>query len=280
MNEGVDGLLRDRSRPPGKTPVPAERVAEIVRLTQEPPPFEATHWTLRAMAKVAGVAASTVQGIWKAHGLSPHRWRQFKLSNDPAFAEKLTESSACTSIRPPKPWSCRSMRNSRSRRSTDRARPADEAGRAGTMTHDYNGMARRHLRSPQCAGWHGHRPEHAAPPPPGVHPLPQPHRAQVPPASPSTRSSTTTPRQEDKVRAWLARHPRFRFHFTPTSCTWLNAVEGFFAKLHRCRLKHGVFHSVVDLQAAINRFVRQYNADDPRPFIWNGLPPFGGPGRL
>ena len=82
---------RDKTRPPGVAPVPADRVAEIVRLTQAPPPHEATHWTLRAMAKIAGVAASTVQGIWKSHGLSPHRWRQFKLSNDPAFLEKLTD---------------------------------------------------------------------------------------------------------------------------------------------------------------------------------------------
>src|SRR3546814_5836700 len=81
MHEGVDGLLRDRPRPPGKTPVPPARVAEIVRLTQEAPPHEATHWTLRAMAKVAGIAASTVQSIWKAHGLTPHRWRHFKLSD-------------------------------------------------------------------------------------------------------------------------------------------------------------------------------------------------------
>ena len=91
MHEGVDGLLRDRTRPPGKAPIAPERVAEIVRLTQAPPPHEATHWTLRAMAKVAGVAASTVQAIWKAHGLSPHRWRHFKLSNDPAFVEKLSD---------------------------------------------------------------------------------------------------------------------------------------------------------------------------------------------
>ena len=83
MHEGVDGLLRDRSRPPGKAPIPLARVAEIVRLTQTPPPHEATHWTLRAMAKVAGVAASTVQAIWKAHGLSPHRWRHFKLPHSP-----------------------------------------------------------------------------------------------------------------------------------------------------------------------------------------------------
>ena len=91
MHEGVGGLLRDKSRPPGKAPVPLDGVAEIVRLTQQPPPFEATHWTLRAMARAAGIAASTVQAIWKAHGLSLHRWRNFKLSTDPAFAEKLTD---------------------------------------------------------------------------------------------------------------------------------------------------------------------------------------------
>ena len=72
--------------------------------------------------------------------------------------------------------------------------------------------------------------------------------------------------KKDKVRAWLARHPRWTFHFTPTSCSWLNAVEGFFAKLTRRRLKHGVFHSVVDLQAAINRFVLQRDNQRERPY--------------
>ena len=118
MHEGVNGLLRDRSRPPGKAPIPPERVAEIIRLTQQAPPHEATHWTLRAMAKVAGVAASTVQAIWKAHGLSPHRWRHFKLSNDPPSPRSSQISSACMSIRRPMPWCCRLMRNHRSRRST------------------------------------------------------------------------------------------------------------------------------------------------------------------
>jgi transposase len=74
--------------------------------------------------------------------------------------------------------------------------------------------------------------------------------------------------KKDKVHKWLARHPRWTFHFTPTSCSWLNAVEGFFAKLTRRRLKNGVFLSVVDLQAAINRFIREYNAADPKLFIW------------
>ena len=78
--------------------------------------------------------------------------------------------------------------------------------------------------------------------------------------------------KRDKVQEWLARHPWWTFHFAPTSCSWLNAVEGFFAKLTRRRLKHGVFHSVVDLQAAINRFIRQHNDRDPKPFVWKAKP--------
>jgi transposase len=74
-----------------------------------------------------------------------------------------------------------------------------------------------------------------------------------------------------KVMAWLQRHPRFVFHFTPTSCSWLNAVETFFAKLTKRRLKRGVFRSIVDLQAAINRFIEEAN-HDPKPFIWTANP--------
>jgi transposase len=79
------------------------------------------------------------------------------------------------------------------------------------------------------------------------------------------------PHKHPKTRAWLARHPRFVFHYTPTSASWLNAVEGFFAKLGKRRLKRGVFCSIVDLQAAINRFLRETN-DDPKPFVWTADP--------
>jgi len=89
MEAGIDGLLRDRTRPPGKAPIAADRVAEVVRLTLAPPPHEATHWTVRAMAKTVGMAVATVQDIWKAHGLAPHRWRSFKLSNDPGDCRKF-----------------------------------------------------------------------------------------------------------------------------------------------------------------------------------------------
>ena len=138
MHEGVGGLLRDKSRPPGKAPIAPDRVAWIVRQTQQPPPHEATHWTLRAMAKAAGVAASTVQAIWKAHGLSPHRWRNFKLSNDPAFAEKLADIVGLY-VDPPAHAVVLSIDEKSQIQALDRTQPGlpMKKGRAGTMTHDY-----------------------------------------------------------------------------------------------------------------------------------------------
>jgi transposase len=94
MHESVDGLLRDKSRPPGKVPVPSKRLAEAVRLTQEPPPPEVTHWTARAMAKAVGLAVSTVQSIWKAHGLAQHRWRSFKATSKNSLFPKRPKSDS------------------------------------------------------------------------------------------------------------------------------------------------------------------------------------------
>jgi hypothetical protein len=86
---GVDGLLRDKTRKPGKAPVPEPITAQLVERTLGAPPGETTHWTSRAMAEVMGLAISTVQKIWRAHGLAPHRLRTFKLSRDPQFAAKV-----------------------------------------------------------------------------------------------------------------------------------------------------------------------------------------------
>jgi transposase len=134
------------------------------------------------MAKVVGISVSSVQRIWRAHGLQPHRLRQFKLSNDPNFAAKLRD----------------------------------------------------------VVGLYIDPPAHAA-------------------------------HKHPKVIEWLGRHPRVTFHFTPTLASWLNAVEGFFAKLGKPRLRRGVFHSLVSLQAAINRYVAQAN-DAPPPFRWTKDP--------
>jgi len=275
MHDGVDGLLRDKSRPPGKAPVPPKRVAQIVRLTQETPPDEATHWTARAMAKAVGLAVSTVQSIWKAHGLAPHRWRSFKLSNDPAFAEKLHDIVGLY-VSPPAHAVVLSFDEKSQIQALDRTQPGlpMKKGRAGTMTHDY----KRHGTTTLFAALnvldgtviaqnmqrHRHqefirflnRIEREVPKDKAIHVI----------------LDTYAAHKKDKVQQWLARHPRWTFHFTPTSCSWLNAVEGFFAKLTRRRLKHGVFHSLVDLQAAINRFIRGSNANDYKPFVWKADP--------
>ena len=274
MEAGVDGLLRDKTRPPGKAPIADERVAEVVRLTLTPPPHEATHWTVRAMAKTVGMAVATVQDIWKAHGLAPHSWRSFKLSNDPAFVSKLEDIVGLV-CRPAGPCGGavdrREVADPGAR--PHPARPADEEG--PRRHHDPRLQAQRHhdvVRRAERAGWHvtgrnmqRHRHQEFIrflnaldrdiPAGKLVHAILDNYAAHKTP----------------EVRRWLARHPRWTFHFTPTSSSWLNAVEGFFAKLTRRRLKHGVFHSVVDLQAAINRFVEEHN-HNPKPFVWRADP--------
>jgi transposase len=274
MMEGVDGLLRDKTRPPGKPPVAADRTAEVVRLTLAPPPHEATHWTLRAMAKVVGLAASTVQGIWKAHGLAPHRWRQFKLSKDPAFAEKLHKVVGLY-VAPPAHAVVLSIDEKSQIQALDRTQPGlpMKKGRGATMTHDYKRhgtttlFAALNVLDGTVRGQNMQRHRHQdfigflntlerdIPAGKVVHVILDNYAAH----------------KHEKVRAWLERHPRWTFHFTPTSSSWLNAVEGFFAKLTRRRLKRGVFHSIVDLQAAINRFIAEHN-NRPKPFVWKADP--------
>ena len=275
MEAGVEGLLRDKTRPPGKEPLSPERVAEIVRLTQTPPPHEATHWTLRAMAKASGVAASTVQGIWKAHGLSPHRWRQFKLSNDKAFVEKLNDILGLY-VAPPAHAVVLSIDEKSQIQALDRTQPGLplKKGRGATLTHDYkrNGtttlFAALNTLTGEVTGQNMQRHRHQE----FIRFLNRIER-QVPAgkvihAILDNYAAHKTP----EVRAWLDRHPRWTFHFTPTSSSWLNAVEGFFAKLTRRRLKYGVFHSLVDLQAAINRFIAEHNQTEAKPFTWTADP--------
>ena len=271
---GVDGLLVDRTRPPGKAPVADERVAKLVRLTHEPPPHEATHWTARAMAKAVGLGVATVQKIWKAHGLAPHRWRAFKLSRDPAFAEKLHDIVGLY-VSPPAHAVVLSVDEKSQIQALDRTQPGlpMKKGRGATMTHDY----KRHGTTTLFAALdvldgtvfgrnmqrHRHQEfirflnalEREIPAGKVVHAILDNYAAHKTP----------------EVRRWLARHPRWTFHFTPTSSSWLNAVEGFFAKLSRRRLKRGVFCSVVELQAAINRFVQEHNTS-PKPFVWRADP--------
>jgi transposase len=268
--EGFEGLLRDKTRP-SRIPKLDTAIAErIVALTMEPPSSEATHWTGAAMAEAVGVSVSSVQRIWRAHGLQPHRVRQFKLSNDPAFVGKLRDVVGLY-VEPPTHAVVLSIDEKSQIQALDRTQPGlpMKKGRAGTMTHDY----KRHGTTTLFAAMnvldgtvigrnmqrHRHQEfirflnavEHEVPAGKTVHAILDNYAAH----------------KHLEVRKWLARHPRWTFHFTPTSASWLNAVEGVFATLSKRRLKRGIFRSIVDLQTAINRFLDDHNAHC-KPFQW------------
>jgi transposase len=272
---GVDGLLCDRTRPPGRAPVAPDRVAEVVRLTQSPPPHEATHWTARAMAKAVRLGVVTVQRIWKAHGLSPHRWRQFKLSRDPAFVEKLHDVVGLY-VAPPAHAVVLSVDEKSQIQALDRTQPGLplKKGRGPTMTHDYkrNGtttlFAALNVLTGEVIGRNMQRHRHQE----FIKFLNQVERDIPAGKVIHVILDNYCTHKHSKVSEWLARHPRWTFHFIPTSSSWLNAVEGFFAKLTRRRLKNGVFRSLVDLQAAINRFIAEHNDKEAKPFTWRADP--------
>ena len=138
MTEGVDGLLRDKTRPSRIAPLGAEIADRVVALTLEDPPGETTHWTAEAMARLIGVSVSSVQRIWRAHGLQPHRLRQFKLSNDPLFATKVRDIVGLY-FDPPSHAIVLSVDEKSQIQALDRTQPGlpMKKGRAGTMTHDY-----------------------------------------------------------------------------------------------------------------------------------------------
>ncbi len=273
--EGVNGLLRDKTLPPGTPPLPEATVERVVELTtRRGPPGEATHWTGRAMAKAVGVSLSAVQGIWKAHGLAPHRVRTFKLSRDPEFASKLRNVVGLY-MHPPAHAIVLSVDEKSQIQALDRTQPGlpMKEGRPATATHDYVRHGTTTLFAAlnvldgtvigRCMQRHRHQEflrflnavEAVVPAGKLVHAILDNYAVHKHP----------------KVLAWLARHPRWTFHFTPTSCSWLNAVEGFFATLTKRRLRRGSFSSLVDLQAAINRYLAEANAD-PTPFVWTAEP--------
>jgi transposase len=274
MEAGVDGVLRDKTRKPGKAPVAGPVVERLVERTLGPPPGETTHWTSRAMAQVAGLAISTVQKIWPAHGLAPHRLRTFKLSRVPQFASKVRDVVGLY-VDPPAHAVVLSLDEKSQIQALDRTQPGlpMKKGRACTRTHDYirNGtttlFATLNVLDGTVIGKCMQRHRHQE----FLRFLNRLERDISAGKLVHVVLDNYGSHKHPKVRAWLARHPRWTFHFTPTSASWLNAVEGFFARLTQRRLQRGVFHSVVDLQAAINRYLAEHNSR-PKPFVWTANP--------
>ena len=274
MAEGVDGLLRDKTRKPGRAPLGADVAKRVVGLTLSDPPGETTHWTGAMMAEVSGISVSAVQRIWRAHGLRPHKVEQFKLSNDPEFVDKLRDVIGLY-VNPPVHAIVLAVDEKSQIQALDRTQPGlpMKKGRAGTMTHDYkrNGtttlFAALNVLEGKVIGRCMQRPRHQE----FIRFL-NAIDAEIPGKKPiHVVVDNYATHKHPEVLAWLARHKRFTFHFTPTSCSWLNAVEGYFAKLSRRRLKRGVFKSVAELEAAINRFVAETN-ENPKPFVWTKNP--------
>jgi transposase len=268
--QGLKGIEMDAPRS-GRIPkISARRKAQVIQKTLGQKPAAATQWSRSRMAALCGMSDSSIGRIWKAHGLKPHLSRTFKLSNDKHFAEKL-EAIVGLYLNPPEHALVFSCDEKSQIQALDRTQPGlpIKKGRAATMTHDYkrNGttslFAALNIATGEvigtCMKKHRHQEwirflnlvSHSAPGDRQVHVI----------------CDNYATHKHAKVQAWQKRNPRFHFHFTPTSASWLNMVERFFRDLTTNRIRRGVFHSEADLIAAIEEYLEAHNAN-PKPLIW------------
>ena len=268
--EGLAGLEdRPRSGRP-RTSVTPEVEAEVVRRTLREKPPSGTHWSTRLMAEAAGLHHSQVARIWKAHGLKPHLTRTFKLSTDPEFVRKLRDVVGLY-VDPPERAVVFAFDEKSQIQALDRTQPGLpwKKGRCGTVTHDY----KRHGTTTLFAALNVATGE-------VVHECMPRHRHQeflrfmaevekrVDPALDlHVILDNYATHRHAKVEAWLERHPRVHFHFTPTSASWLNLVERFFSELTQRQLKRLAVTSVKELTDAITAYIDHRNRE-PEPFKW------------
>ena len=272
MAGGIERLLKDKGKGPmaGKPRVGDQKRLEVVTKTAKEKPANATHWSARMLAKELGIGHTTVQRVWKEHGLKPHLTRTFKLSNDPKFAEKVVDIVALY-VNPPEKAVVLCVDEKSQIQALDRTQPGlpMKKGRAEALTHDYkrNGtttlFAALDVKTGEVIGecLPRHRAkeflrflkkiERTVPKHLDIHAICDNY---------STHKAPT-------VKAWLAKHPRFKLHFIPTSSSWLNLVERLFAEITRQKIRRGVFRSVDDLIAAIEAWIAARNTR-PKPFKW------------
>ena len=266
LDEGVEGLKRDKTRPSRIPPLPREtRLKVIAKTVQESPP-NATHWSRSAMAEAVGISPSSVGRIWAEAGLKPHLTKSFKVSNDPMFEEKITDIVGLY-LDPPERAVVLCVDEKSQIQALDRTQPGLplKTGRAATMTHDY----KRHGTTTLFAALDVKS---------GVvigECLPR-HRAKeflkflrrIDRVVPKSREvhlvlDNYATHKTPEVTAWLEKHSRF----TPTSASWLNLVERFFAEITSKRIRRGSYSGVDELEAAIYDYLVQHN-EKPKPFTW------------
>ncbi len=264
---GLTAIEQDLPR--GGRP-PKVDAAEIVRRTTKTQPTAATQWSTRTLAREMGVSDTTVLRAWRAHGLKPHLVRSFKISRDPKFVEKL-EDIVGLYMSPPEHALVLCCDEKSQVQALDRTQPGLplKKGRAETMTHDYKRhgtttlFAALNILDGQVIGQCQQRHTHAE----WLKFLRQIDRETPKHKTLHLIVDNYATHKHPKVQAWLAKHPRFVMHFTPTSASWLNMVERFFRDITTERLRRGVFTSVPELVAAIDEYIAHHNTQ-PKPFIW------------
>lgn len=266
----VAGIERDAPRPGRKQSIPVATVKKVIHLVTSKTPPNATHWSTRSLARAVGISFKSVHRILQSQELKPHRVRTFKVSNDPHFVEKVTDIIGLY-LNPPEHALVLCADEKSQIQALDRTqRPLPlKKGRAKTATHDY----RRHGTTTlfaaielltgnvvgQCLPRHRHqewlkfleRIDEEMPAELDLHLIVDNYATHKHPA----------------VKDWLAKHPRFHMHFTPTSASWLNLIERFFGELTDKRIRRGTFLSVPDLIKAIDDYIAHHN-DFPSTFTW------------
>lgn len=268
----LDGLL-DEPRPGAPRTIGDEQVEAVIVKTLETKPEHATHWSTRGMAKATGLSQTAVSRIWRAFNLQPHRTETFKLSSDPLFIEKVRDVVGLY-MNPPDRAVVLCVDEKSQVQALDRSQPLlpMSPGQVERRTHDYVRHGTTSLFAAlnvatgkvigECHPKHRHqefikfleRIDEEIPETPGV----EIHLVM------DNYATYKTP----KVRRWLTRRPRYHVHFTPTSASWLNQVERFFAEITEKRIRRGAFQSVKALRTAIEQYLEHHN-DNAKPFVWN-----------
>lgn len=267
---GVLGLVKDARRPGRRPALSPKKIAAVVEATLQTTPPDATQWSVRTMAKAQGISHAVVHRIWRAHGLQPHRVETFKLSRDPGFVKKLRDVVGLY-LHPPDKALVFCVDEKPQVQALDRTEPVLPLRRGipARQTHDYI----RHGTTNLCAALNvldGTVLARCAP---------KKRHAEF--LAFLQQLNRTVPRRREihlildnygththpTVEAWFAAHPRYHRHFVPTSASWLNLVERWFAEITRKRIRRGTFRSVPDLIRAIEAYVTHHNRH-AEPFLW------------
>jgi len=267
---GIAGILKDAARPGRRPEIDPRKVDAIVHATLHSKPRDATHWSVRTMAKAQRVSPSIVHRIWKTHRLQPHRVESFKLSRDPEFAPKVRDIVGLY-LNPPDKALVLCVDEKSQIQALDRTQPVLPLGPGvpARQTHDYVRHGTTTLFAAlnvlegtvigKCLPRHRHgefltfldQIEHETPRGREIHLILDNYGTHKHP----------------KVQQWFTDHPRYHLHFTPTGASWLNLVERWFAEITRKQIRRGTFRSVRALIAAIREYLRLYNRN-PKPFSW------------